>query len=414
MPSKKLVCAVDNADDNESKNPCPHMSFAKPRSRTKITASVSINGNCYLNMDSEFKGCDTDAGDRMVVWIRDNRRRGKAIPIKWEAQSKDPLRVSIANGHGEWSEKVDNLFWVAPYYGMVKSPFLAKKIVLVNTTHIGAFCRVPIESSFKVGIQGSFEETVELLVARLGVGVCGGNESDSKVRENSPDRYETSATVAEIQNAPNKNVKPSTKLPMNDCKILFFASNPFDSKPLMLDEEVREIETKIRAADYRDNLTLISKWAVRPDDLIQTLNEQSNACIVHFSGHGSASNEIILCDDHGMTKPVSNVALSALFRTFKGNIRLVVLNACFSQPQAESIVEHIECAMGMNNAIGDKAAINFAASVYRAIGFGKSVQEAFDQGITSLLLEGIPEENIPKLLCKKGVNASNVHIFRPE
>jgi hypothetical protein len=41
--------------------------------------------------------------------------------------------------------------------------------------------------------------------------------------------------------------------------------------PLALDEERREIEQKIRAAEHR--LELITKWAVRPDDLLQVLNE---------------------------------------------------------------------------------------------------------------------------------------------
>jgi len=67
----------------------------------------------------------------------------------------------------------------------------------------------------------------------------------------------------------------------------------------------------------------------------------------------------------------------------------------------------------MNKAIGDKAAIAFAASVYRAIGFGKSVQEAFDQGITALLLEGIPEANTPKLIAKDGIDPKDVYLLNP-
>jgi hypothetical protein len=54
----------------------------------------------------------------------------------------------------------------------------------------------------------------------------------------------------------------------------------------------------------------------------------------------------------------------------------------------------------------------FAASFYRALGFGRSVQEAFDQGKVALLLEGIPEEHTPELLVRAGVNAS--HMFLVE
>ena len=174
---------------------------------------------------------------------------------------------------------------------------------------------------------------------------------------------------------------------MAKCKILFLAASPNDEVHLALDHECREVETKIRASDHRDSLKLISKWAVRPDDLLQYLN-QYQPQVVHFSGHGSHTEEIILLDSQGHSQPVSKAALKGLFTTLKDNIRVVVLNACYSRPQAEAVVEVIDCAIGMNKAIGDKAAITFAASFYRAIGFGRSVQEAFDQGKVALMLGG--------------------------
>ncbi len=94
--------------------------------------------------------------------------------------------------------------------------------------------------------------------------------------------------------------------------------------------------------------------------------------------------------------------------------RVVILNACFSKPQAEAIIEHIDCAIGMNAAIGDAAAITFAASFYRAIGFGRSVLEAFEQGKTAMLLEGIPEENTPQLLTRAGIDPARVILLNPQ
>jgi hypothetical protein len=93
---------------------------------------------------------------------------------------------------------------------------------------------------------------------------------------------------------------------------------------------------------------------------------------------------------------------------------VVVLNACFSRPQAEAITEEIECAIGMTRAIGDDAAIEFAAAFYRAIGFGRSVQAAFDQGKTALLLEGIPEEKTPTLICRKNAKAESIFLIDPQ
>jgi hypothetical protein len=67
----------------------------------------------------------------------------------------------------------------------------------------------------------------------------------------------------------------------------------------------------------------------------------------------------------------------------------------------------------MNRAIGDEAAIVFAAAFYQAVGFGHSVKKAFESGITALMLEGIPEKKTPELLLRKGVNPSAIFLIEP-
>lgn len=196
-------------------------------------------------------------------------------------------------------------------------------------------------------------------------------------------------------------------------KVLILSANPLDTPQLRLDEEVHEITAKIRDSRYRDSIDLVSRWAVRPEDLLQLLNE-IRPQIVHFCGHGSSSGELIVVDRAGAPKPISIEAIRSLFETMKDNIKIVILNACYSRTQAESIVNVIDCAIGMNTKIGDLAAITFAAAFYRAIGFGRSVQEAFNQGRTALLLEGISEENTPELLIKSGIDPAKVRLIESE
>ena len=198
---------------------------------------------------------------------------------------------------------------------------------------------------------------------------------------------------------------------MSKIKALFLAANPTDTPPLAIDQEMRTIEHKVRAAEYRDALVFQSAWAVRPDDLLQLLS-QHKPHIVHFSGHGS-SQGLCLAGENGQTRLVTTRALKSLFTTLKDNIRLVFLNACYSREQALALVETIDCVIGMKESIRDDATIAFSSSFYRAIGFGRSLQEAFDQGITSLLLEGIPQEDIPELLVKQGVDANKVFLIAP-
>jgi len=199
---------------------------------------------------------------------------------------------------------------------------------------------------------------------------------------------------------------------MSKIKILFLAANPAATKPVHLDEEIREITAKIRATEYRDSIELISRWAVRPDDLLQALLEHKPH-IVHFSGHGNSTAEIILQDQTGRPQPASQEALVHLFRALKDNVRLVLFNACSTRPQAEAIAQTIDCTVGMNQRIGDDAAIVFAASFYRAVGFGRTVQEAFDLAKVALLLEGIPEDKTPVMYVRGGMDASKMVLVPP-
>lgn len=196
-------------------------------------------------------------------------------------------------------------------------------------------------------------------------------------------------------------------------KILFLAANPADATRLALDVESREIQEKIRSSEYRGDLELHTRWAVRPIDLLQHLQEHSPH-IVHFSGHGNATEELIFQDANGNYMPVREDAIKLIFSELKDNIKVVLLNACYSKTQAHAITEFIDCAIGMKKQIGDKAAIIFAAAFYQAIGFGRSIKGAFELGRSALILEGIPEENTPTLICKSGIDPSSIYIFPPE
>lgn len=180
-------------------------------------------------------------------------------------------------------------------------------------------------------------------------------------------------------------------------KILFLAADPIDAVRLRLGAEFREIETKLRQAEYREKFVLEQQWAVRVTDL-QSHLMRYQPDIVHFSGHGSSTSEIILEENYGSSHPVSVRALSGLFSTLKDNIRCVVLNACFSKAQAEAIAQHIDCVVGMSKAIQDQSAISFAASFYQALAYGKSVQVAYDLGCIQIDMENLNQEDVPQLL----------------
>jgi hypothetical protein len=206
--------------------------------------------------------------------------------------------------------------------------------------------------------------------------------------------------------------------------ILFLAANPTDGTRLRLDEECRAIDQALRQAEYRDRFEIRQHWAVRIADLQgHLLRHQPH--IVHFSGHGSTTSEItnrkagrdlkllhpsgygsdassiILEDNSGNSQPMSARALSSLFSVLKDNVRCVVLNACYSQEQAQAIAQHIDCVVGMSAAIGDRAAISFAASFYQALGYGRDVKTAFELGCVQIDMENLGQQDLPQLLATK-------------
>lgn len=189
--------------------------------------------------------------------------------------------------------------------------------------------------------------------------------------------------------------------------VLFFAANPKDAQTLSIDEEIRAIQSQVRASEFRKSIHIESRWAVQPTDVLQALNEVEPH-IVHFSGHGTNTDEIVFQDANGDAVVVKKDAIIKSIASSAKNIRIIVFNTCFSNNQAESITKHIDCAIGMNDSISDKAARVFAAQFYSSIGFGHSVKVAYDQAKAALMLEGIPEEDTPQLYVKQGVNPEQI------
>jgi hypothetical protein len=75
--------------------------------------------------------------------------------------------------------------------------------------------------------------------------------------------------------------------------ILVLAANPVSTSRLRLDEEVREIESALKAAKQREQFRLVQKWAVRSRDFYLAILEHRPQ-IVHFCGHGTGVDGIVL------------------------------------------------------------------------------------------------------------------------
>ena len=189
-------------------------------------------------------------------------------------------------------------------------------------------------------------------------------------------------------------------------KILFLSANPREASRIEVEKEFKMVRDVIKASRYRDLIDLERIGEVSTAELTRLIIEYEPQ-ILHFSGHGNSEEVLIFQDSSSQVGDVAE-----LFRILSQDrstgpekkIRCVVLNACYSEKQAFEIARHVDCVVGMSNAIVDEAAIAFSESFYLAIAAGKTVQTAFELGKNEVARRGIPGQDIPRLAGRQGVD----------
>jgi len=158
--------------------------------------------------------------------------------------------------------------------------------------------------------------------------------------------------------------------------ILFLAASPTGLARLRTDRELREIEASLQAGPHRDFYVLAQRHAVRTQDLRQAMLATSPQ-IVHFCGHGTGEQGLLLEGKDGHPHPIPTTALAHFFELHAARVECVLLNACLSEPQARAIAQHIPFVIGTPQAIEDQDAISFATGFYEALAAGKPIPFAY-------------------------------------
>ncbi|MEA5449629.1 CHAT domain-containing protein [Leptolyngbya sp. CCNP1308] len=182
-------------------------------------------------------------------------------------------------------------------------------------------------------------------------------------------------------------------------QILVLSANPHNTVRLRVEAEARDIKNGLRQSSLRDQFEVVYEGAVRLQELRRRI-VQAKPQIVHFSGHGGGEHGLVLEDDNGKAYFVQTEQLAEMFRLFaKKNLECVILNACYSQVQAKAINQFVPYVIGMNEAIGDRAAIQFAIAFYETLGEGEAFDYAFE--MAKAVLIGLEEEQKPVLLVNE-------------
>ena len=105
---------------------------------------------------------------------------------------------------------------------------------------------------------------------------------------------------------------------------------------------------------------------------------------------------------------MSAAAIEQTFGAAGSSVRVVVLNACHSASQAEALLAHVDCLIGMSGAIGDDAARHFAVGFYGGLGEREPVAAAYRQGKAAISLEGVGDGDLPQLRVRIGIDAARL------
>ncbi len=206
---------------------------------------------------------------------------------------------------------------------------------------------------------------------------------------------------------------------MQKIRVLFLGANPFKTT-------LSELEAKMHAIRYElhsfRNLVFDAEWVAGVDDLREALKFYQPH-VVHFvgcgtDGNGSLENDegrqekndaeackssqqessdendhpqeshsrthegIVLPVNAGELKPVANLVLEYLFGSFNERIRLIILDRCYTDEQANvlSTKEGVACVIGIRAITDASNALWFTTVFYSHISRGYTIQEAFKKG----------------------------------
>jgi hypothetical protein len=213
--------------------------------------------------------------------------------------------------------------------------------------------------------------------------------------------------------------------------ILFLAANPDGTDRLALDREARSIQAELKRSGYRDRFDFVTRWAAEPLDLLREVRELKPT-VVHFSGHGGGraagaggsthGRDVVVevtpsgGDPHGLyfhntargAQFVSPEAIGQTLDAAGSSVRLVMLNACFTETIADAVLACVDCVIGMSGSIHGDAARSFAIGFYGGLGEHESVRAAFNQGKAAINLEGLPDASRPQLKERTGFDATQL------
>ncbi len=172
---------------------------------------------------------------------------------------------------------------------------------------------------------------------------------------------ELPADVKVAAGTPGQSLEESVgRMTIPKIKVLVVFANPKGTAKLRLQQEDRTIREAIQRGKARDYISLEIRHATTVDDLRHELLNDGYQ-VLHFSGHGDFAS-LLFENENGKMLDSPLDAIAALV-SHHPSIKCVILNACNSLAALSKPIA--EVTIGMDNAVGDEAAVEFSRGFSR-------------------------------------------------
>lgn len=225
------------------------------------------------------------------------------------------------------------------------------------------------------------------------------------------DRRESARQISAVETRLSGRIAALAAPRTEKLRILYAAASP--EGDLRVSQEVRRVKAAVAAALHRDLVQIEHAADATPGDVLDYLTT-FQPHVVHFSGH--ANEHVLVFDDGTHEGGERTVPIGAFMTAMSAPDRppaLVVLNACESATNLESLLAAVPFAIGMSNTVGDVDAIVFATRFYRSIADGQTIRSALDLARSDMEMSGLPDHDLPTLVCADGADPSSTSLIIP-
>jgi len=194
------------------------------------------------------------------------------------------------------------------------------------------------------------------------------------------------AAIEEFSTENNTSSNTLQKSPDESINILYLVNDPDHLKSSLANKEINSIKHRLLIGKCSCKYELIPKNIKTLEDFQRAMLEVRPS-IVHFSGYATQEDKLVFQDHTGEVINIEPSSLCKLFTQFSDKLELVILNACYSKLQAESIVSEIKYVVGIEGGVDKVLSMDFVNGFYQALSYGTSIKKAFALAINLLELK---------------------------